>query len=89
MPVAPLQRSRKSTPDRPDLELPHQGDPIRPRGSHHVDMAALWIARIWEYDPEAKTIHVLITDGSDQRQFILERSENEALYDFVAAHLRD
>ncbi len=52
-------------------------------------MAALWIARIWEYDPEAKTIHVLITDGSDQRQFILERSENAALYDFVAAHLRD
>ena len=62
---------------------------MHPPGSHHVAMAALWIARIWQYDPEAKTIHVLITDGSDQRQFLLERSENAALYDFVAAHRCD
>ena len=54
-----------------------------------VTMTALWIARIWEYDPGAQAIHVLITDGSDQRQFILRRPENADLYDFIVAHRRD
>lgn len=52
-------------------------------------MTALWIARIWEYDACAEAIHVLITDGSDQRRFVLRRSENAALYEFIVAHRHD
>jgi hypothetical protein len=54
-----------------------------------VFMTALWIAAARDDDAEPDTIHVLVTDGGDQCRFVLRRSEQVALYDFIVAHRRE
>ena len=49
-------------------------------------MSEIWIARVLDHDAEVEAIPFLITDGADQRQIDLQRSENAALYDFIVAH---
>ncbi|MET0843083.1 MAG: hypothetical protein ABWY23_04500 [Mycetocola sp.] len=49
-------------------------------------MSEMWISRFFDHDRTAESIRFVITDGAEQQQIRLQRSENAALYDFIVAH---
>jgi hypothetical protein len=52
-------------------------------------MTALWIAWARDHDSEAEALQVMVTDGAEQCHFVLHRSTNATLYDFIVSHRRE
>lgn len=63
--------------------------PTSRRSTSIETMTALWITGARDDDSDAEAVHVVITDGAEQCRFVLRRSDNEALYDFIVTHRRE